>query len=146
MSFNTSANNHARIYLVSDREDLEGPLEGYFLQAGGSSDSVVFYRQQGDLLTSLFTCSGLFTGRSANTLRFIVTRDDSGSWEVLADSAGGMNFLSQGTFSDIQVASRLFSASGAGSPPATGRNSTLTIFVRHRSLLIRFRRGWVLQN
>lgn len=108
MSFNTSANNHARIYLVSDQEDLEGPLEGYFLQAGGSSDSVVVFRQQGSLLTRLFTCPGLFTGRSVNMIRFTITRDETGSWEILADSAGGMNFLPQGAFFDDQVVSTAF--------------------------------------
>jgi hypothetical protein len=108
MSFNTSANNHARIYLVSDQEDLEGPLEGYFLQAGGSSDSVVVFRQQGSLLTRLFTCPGLFTGRSVNMIRFIITRDETGSWEILADSTGGMNYRSEGSFHDDLIGSTTF--------------------------------------
>jgi hypothetical protein len=108
MSFNTSANNHVRVYLVSDREDLEGPLNGYFLQAGGSNDSVLFFRQQGSLLTRLFTCPGLFTGKSLNTLRFSITRDETGIWEVMADSTGGMNLHFEGTFTDNLISSTQF--------------------------------------
>jgi hypothetical protein len=108
MSFNTSANNHARIYLVSDCADLEGPLNGYFLQTGGSNDSVLFFRQEGPLLTRLFCCPGLYTGHSVNTFRFRITRDNAGTWEVMADSAGGENYVSEGSFYDDKITSAMW--------------------------------------
>jgi hypothetical protein len=103
MSFNTSANNHARIYLVSDRQELKGPLNGYFLQAGGSSDSVAFYRQEGMQLTRLYRSPRLYTGHSVNAFRFRITRDDAGTWEIQADSTGGDNYCSEGVFFDNTV-------------------------------------------
>src|SRR6476469_8810533 len=36
MNFDPSTSNYTRIYLVSDQSDLNGPLNGYFLQIGES--------------------------------------------------------------------------------------------------------------
>jgi hypothetical protein len=49
LSFNTSANNFARVYLVSDQQNLEGNLNGYFVEIGGAEDSIAFCRQTGSL-------------------------------------------------------------------------------------------------
>ena len=38
LSFNTSANNYARVYLASDHQDLTEPLNGYYLQKNSSRD------------------------------------------------------------------------------------------------------------
>lgn len=108
MSFNTSSNNYARIYLVSDMADLKGPLNGYFLQAGGSDDSVSFYRQQGMQYTRLCSCSHLFTGHSTNTFRFRVTRDTEGNWEIGADSTGNTNYFIAGACRDTIIGSSAF--------------------------------------
>ena len=48
ISFATSANNHGRVYLVSDQSNLEGPLNGYFVQLGDygdGKDSISLYKQ-----------------------------------------------------------------------------------------------------
>lgn len=109
MSFNTSANNYARVYLASDRADLEGPLNGYFLQAGGSDDSLVLYRQQEAQLIRLTCCALLYTGHSTNALRFRITHDPSGLWEIRADSAGGENYFLCAEYQDsLLVSSNYF--------------------------------------
>ena len=98
LSFNTSANNHARIYLGADQADLEQPLNGYYLRAGGADDSVVIYRQDGSEDVAVFRCQYLFTGHSVNALRFRILRDTSGIWTVFADSSGGENYVNAGSF------------------------------------------------
>ena len=108
LSFNTSLNNYARIYLLSDVEDLEGEVSGYFLQVGGSNDSVGFFRQEGLVSTRLFLCPYLFTGHSTNTFRFHITRDSTGTWEIAVDSTGGQNFFSMGTVFDDKIGSSSF--------------------------------------
>jgi hypothetical protein len=39
LSFSPSANNNAKVYLIADQVDLNGPLNGYFLQFGESLSS-----------------------------------------------------------------------------------------------------------
>lgn len=100
LSFNTSVNNHARIYLGSDHADLDQPLNGYYLRAGGADDSVVMYRQDGSEDFPVFRCQYLFTGHSVNTIRFRILRDTTGIWTVFADSLGGENYFNAGSFSE----------------------------------------------
>ena len=88
MSLNTSSGNFARVYLLSDQGALKTPLSGYYLQFGGTADSVDFYRQDSLLSTRLARMSLLFTGNSTNALRLRVTRSDAGTWQFFGDPAG----------------------------------------------------------
>ena len=86
LSFNTSANNFARVYLVADHTDLKGDIDGYYLQVGGSNDSIEFVRQNGTVRTVLFRGSQAFTGNSVNMIRIKVIHDISGVWHLLTDN------------------------------------------------------------
>ncbi len=99
-SFNSSANNHARIYLFSDNPNLKGPLNGYFLQIGGSNDSIAFYRQDGNIIHQLSICSNAFTGNSTNQLTIKVIRDDFGNWEIFSDPNATDNFQTEAVIFD----------------------------------------------
>ena len=93
MTFSPSNANQVRIYLVSDNKNLEETLNGYFLQIGQSGEDVIkFYRQNG-LDEEL-----VFSGRSVfmDQVRVRVTRDNLGNWQILRDSNGGNNFVSEG--------------------------------------------------
>ncbi len=96
LSFNTSANNYARVYLVSDQENIKGELNGYFVQIGGTSDSIGLYRQQGLNTFQIINSTFAFTGNSTNVLRIKVTRDESGNWELFSSSNGGFSFEQEG--------------------------------------------------
>jgi len=97
LSFSPSANNNARIYLVSDQSDLTQALNGYFLQLGesGSSDAIELFRQEGETVSSI--CGGT-EGLIATSfsIRIKVTRSLEGLWKVFADPTGGENFQAQG--------------------------------------------------
>lgn len=100
LSFNTSANNFARIYLVSDQPTLEGPLNGYFLQVGGANDSLGLFRQNGIDSELILQAENAYTGNSTNVLRIKVSRNSSGLWELFIDQEGGNNFQPEGTVLD----------------------------------------------
>lgn len=100
LSFNTSVNNFARIYLVSDKEDLASDLSGYYIRVGGSDDSVAFVRQTGDVHTVLFTAKGVYSGNSVNTIRFRMIHEKSGTWRLFTDNAGGSVLMESGTSDD----------------------------------------------
>ena len=101
LSFSPSSNNNARIYLLSNQENITQPLNGYFLQLGeaGSSDAIELFRQSGDDLQSVCRgTEGLIA--SSFTLRIKVIRDNQGLWKVFADPSGGENFMPQGEGTD----------------------------------------------
>ena len=97
LSFNTSANNFARVYLVSDAQDLSGSVNGYFLQIGGANDSVGLYKQTQTSEELILQAENLFTGNSTNFFRCKVVRDDVGNWQLFADDDGGSNFTLEGS-------------------------------------------------
>ncbi len=96
LSFNSSSGNNARIYLVSDQPDLEMPLHGYYIQVGGTDDSLYFCRQDSLQEQQLFHFSSAYTGNSTNVMRLRITREGNGSWTFYQDDSGGTNFLQQG--------------------------------------------------
>jgi len=100
LSFNTSVNNFARVYLVADKADLAGSLNGYYLQFGGSNDSIGFVRQNGMVHQLLFTAKTAFTGNSLNMIRIKVIHDASGTWHLFTDNSGNSNLSEEGTSAD----------------------------------------------
>lgn len=95
LDFLPSTSNQVKIYLVSDQANLEGDLNGYFIEIGQSGDDAIkFRRQSGTNSTTLFTGRTIFTGNIL--VRIKVTRDNAGNWEVYSDQMGASNFSSEG--------------------------------------------------
>lgn len=103
LSFNTSANNFARIYLVSDQENLEVELNGYFVQVGGVEDSIALYKQTGTDIEKIIAGTIAFTGNSTNVLRIKVTHDEENLWKLYSASEGGYDFELEGTSTDNSI-------------------------------------------
>ncbi|MCX6284302.1 MAG: hypothetical protein NTW31_08720 [Bacteroidetes bacterium] len=103
ISFNTSLNNYTRVYLGSDSPDLKGLINAVYLQIGGSGDSIMLYRQNGNMHSLLFRFPFLRTNKSVNVFRIKVRRDTVGNWDLFADSTGGRQFSRYGNFTDIQM-------------------------------------------
>jgi hypothetical protein len=101
LSFNTSENNNARVYLVSDQPNLENELNGYFVQVGSTNDSIAFFKQTGSDIEKIISGTIAFTGNSTNSLRIKVTHEEDGNWSLFSDPAGGNNFELEGTSQDI---------------------------------------------
>ena len=103
MDFDPSTANQARIYLIADKQDLGGALNGYFIQIGesGSADSYDLYRQTGTTVTKIIDGA---TKPRANTdllqANIKVTRDAVGKWELFTDITAGSNYVSEGTVTD----------------------------------------------
>lgn len=102
LSFNTSLNNFARVYLGSDSPDLKGTINAVYLQIGGSGDSIVLYRQSRNIHIPIFRLPFLRTNKPVNIFRIKIRRDSTGLWDLFADSLGGMQFISFGSFTDDQ--------------------------------------------
>lgn len=98
LGFNPSSSNLSRVYIVSDNADLEGPLNGYYVEIGGSPDEVSLYRQDGTSDSLLVDGVDGLVGTTSVNVDIRVTRDALGNWELFADtSAAGGNLVSMGT-------------------------------------------------
>ncbi len=100
LSFNTSSNNYARVYLMADTMGAALDMNGFFLQAGGGGDSIYIFRQTGKLQEKVYRFSSCTTNHSTNILRFKITCDDAGNWETFVDTTGGLNYIRDGRFFD----------------------------------------------
>ena len=100
LSFNSSANNNARVYLMSDNADITQNTNGYFIQIGDSKDSVSLCRQSGSTITKIINAKQTTTSASLNSLRFKVIRKLNGLWELYCDKSGGSNYQLEGTSTD----------------------------------------------
>jgi hypothetical protein len=100
-NFAPSGGNFSRFYLLSDKSDLSGPLNGYYIQLGeaGSNDAVELFRQTG--LTRVSICRGTAGGIATSfAIRVKVMRQHSGTWELYADYNGGREFIFEASGSD----------------------------------------------
>jgi hypothetical protein len=100
LSFATSANNNGRFYLMSSQQNIEGALNGYFVQIGEANDSLALYKQTGTALTKLISGTISYTNNSTNTLRIKVTRNSSGLWSLYSDPVGNYSYQLEGTATD----------------------------------------------
>lgn len=100
LSFNTSANNFARVYLASDNINLKGPVNGYFIGIGGATDSIMLARQSGTEVFPLIKGIHAYTGNSTNVFRIRTTRDGQGNWSLFSDNTGGYDYIAEGTAQD----------------------------------------------
>lgn len=104
LAFTPSNNNHPKIYLVSDAQNLKGPLNGYFIQIGrdgGDNKRLYLFRQDGEATIELLAGSQNLASSTNNIMRIRVTRDQDGRWELWADGAGGQLFVPQGSANDL---------------------------------------------
>jgi hypothetical protein len=94
-----STQNFCRFYLVSDHPNLKGSLNGYFVQFGGvtgNSDSITLYKQKGTSFSRIIAGRPSTVSKTTNTVRVKVLHDASGNWQLLSDTLGGANFISEG--------------------------------------------------
>ncbi|MFH1159755.1 MAG: lamin tail domain-containing protein [bacterium] len=103
LSFNSSTNNYARVYLTADRKELDQPLYGYFIQAGGADDSIRFMKQTGSVINSLFCFPDYTTGHSSNEIRFKIIRDTTDTWTMWVDSTGKADYLQEGSIVENSI-------------------------------------------
>lgn len=100
LSFNTSLNNYARIFLGADTSDLKQAKDAVFLQVGGSGDSLSLNRLRNGVMQSLYRLPMIRTSKSVNEIRIRILLNEAGEWQFLADSTGGRNFIKLGEYFD----------------------------------------------
>ena len=105
-AFPPSSTNRMRFYLVSDQANLEGSLQGYYIEVGetGSNDTYRLYRQDGLAATELIAASPGLAGSGVDA-RLRVLRDQAGNWQLSVDASGSGQFVGQGSAFDATYTS-----------------------------------------
>ncbi len=109
LNFNPSSTNYARVYLVSDNENLKGALNGYFVYIGGTADKISLFRQTGTVRTEIITGASGSVNVNNVEVKIRVTRDDIGNWTLERDTSLTDEFISEGNvFDDTHFQSAYF--------------------------------------
>jgi hypothetical protein len=101
LDFNPSASNQLKIYLVSDQENLDQSLNGYFIQIGENLalDGIDLYKQSGTTETLLIDGMDAHAATKPE-IRIKVLHKKDGYWELYSDLSGGKNFSLEGSIID----------------------------------------------
>ncbi len=101
LDFSPSSSNYCRVYLSSDQQNLQTPLNGYFLQFGEalSNDAIELFRQDGTTVTSICRATN---GQIANAfdVSVKVNRYANGDWNIFTDYSGNENYSLDATGND----------------------------------------------
>lgn len=103
----TSASNYISIYIMSDRADLSGSLNGYYVQIGGTKDDISLYRQKGSATTKRKIIDGTDKTVDINPVELIVrvTRDDKGTFKLYRKLPTDSDFVLEGEAVDDNITS-----------------------------------------
>ncbi|MFT6945665.1 MAG: hypothetical protein ACJARP_000070 [Vicingaceae bacterium] len=90
LNFNPSTSNFAKVYLISDSQDLTAPLNGYYVKIGGQTgtvDNLKLYRQDG-LIDTLLIDGSSGTVATAPNVKVRVTKSANNQWSLFLDQTG----------------------------------------------------------
>lgn len=110
-NLNPSSQNFSRFYVMSDTPNLEGPLNGYYVQLGGSTgntDSISLFRQNGLIRTRIIAGRAGTLGKANNQIRVKVFRDRKGNWQLYSDTTGAYQWILEGQALDSNVKTTRF--------------------------------------
>jgi hypothetical protein len=105
---NPSNQNFSRFYLTSDHQNLEGPLNGYYVQLGGATgalDSISLYKQSGTERIKIIPGRPATVSKQQNNVAIKVFRDGAGNWMLYSDTSGGQVYTHEGSARDTQFVS-----------------------------------------
>ena len=101
MDFNPSSTSLTKIYLISDQEDLDGPLNGYYVLIGDTNDEISLFKQKGESSTYVINGIDDVVDISSPTVRIKVIRDQNGRWSLYHDLFGSWDYEFAGSAMDI---------------------------------------------
>jgi len=105
LDFAPSTSNYAKVYLISNEQNLDSSLNGYFVKIGGESgsvDDISLYSQSGNSTSKIIDGTNGIAAANPD-LKIKVTRDGLGNWELFVDTSG--TYFSEGIIFDNTIAS-----------------------------------------
>ena len=122
ITYNPSAYNYACVYLASDRNDLTGGCNGYYVQIGGSNDDISLYVQQETKKTRIIDGKDKRTDSNPVDVRIKVTRDALGNFSLYSKLATESDFVPEGTVQNNDIKSCTYSGILFTNTATTGKD------------------------
>jgi len=97
ITYTTSSSNYAAIYLTSDKSDITGGCNAYYVQIGGTNDEVSLFVQEGTKKTKIIDGTDKRTDGNPVEIRIKVSRDAQGNFSLYSKLATETNFVLEGT-------------------------------------------------
>ncbi|NLO70638.1 MAG: hypothetical protein GX102_06800 [Porphyromonadaceae bacterium] len=82
INYTTSSNNYAMVYIISDRADISGDLNGYYVHIGNTADEISLYRQQGNNRTKIIDGADKSIDTNPVIVTIRVTRSKDGTFSL----------------------------------------------------------------
>lgn len=103
----TSSANYADVYLVADEAALTGPLNGYFVRIGNTTDEVSLYEQTGTTKTKIIDGVDGRVNQTLANIRVKVTRDANGAWQLFSDATAS-GYVPEGSVTNNDIFSSAY--------------------------------------
>ncbi len=143
INYNPTSQNYAAVYIIADRDDLSGDVNGYYVQIGNTAKEISLYRQEGSKRTKIIDGEDQILNMNPVVVKVKVTRSDSGEFKLYRQrfSANGeaidVEFIREGeAVTDNVVTGSSYLGLLYVNSGATGKNFLFDdIFVRGKKFL-----------
>ena len=122
ITYPTSANNYASIYLVSDRNDISDGCNAYYVKVGGTNDEVCLFLQQGTKHTKIIDGIDKRTDGNLVELQIKATRDSEGNFELYSKLASEENYVLEGKTQNTAIIQSQYFGVLFSNTGTTGKN------------------------
>lgn len=100
LDFNPSSSNYVKIFLISDRADLSGFLNGYYLMIGNTGDEVSLFRQTGTSSAKIIDGRNGILDLSNIRINIRINTDENGRWNLYTKMDKEETWTLEGTVRD----------------------------------------------
>lgn len=99
-----TSSNYASIYIISDRTDISGDFNGYFVQVGhNTSKDIALYVQKGSTKTKIIDGINLRANTNPCEIKIKVTRDYDGNFALYSKLPDETDFVLEGTTMNDEI-------------------------------------------
>ena len=103
INYTTSSSNYSAVYIIADRADLSGDVNGYYVQIGNTADEISLYRQQGNTRTKIIDGTDKTVDTNPVIVNIKVTRTKDGTFSLFRkrqsdnEAFNDTDFVQEGT-------------------------------------------------
>lgn len=82
INYNPTSQNYSMVYIISDRVDVSGEVNGYYVQIGNTAKEISLYRQEGSKRTKIIDGEDRILDMNPVIVKIRVTRSNEGDFAL----------------------------------------------------------------